>query len=341
MNNLFGKKLASARKMSGMSLQELSVALDYKVTKQSLSKYEIGKMKPNSGLLIELSKVLNVPVDYFFSTSGSKIFLSEFRLWKGESRLLKSEQMAIEEKSKEIFERYFELESMFNFNDYEFNAEYKKLITEPRDAENAAKAWRKKWNLGDHPIADVVQLLEDQGFKIIEINGHQGFVGFSGIMNGKRVIVLQSEMNPIKKRFFVLKDIAFQFLKFSPDLNQREKEKLCENFAGAFLYPEERIKEELSNTRFEFYQKELEIISDKWGISFLEILNRALYLGIINEYVFKKYKERFKEPDQFFRKEQPTRFKRLILLGLAKEVITINEAAFFEGKTLGEFRNCK
>jgi len=338
MDNLFGKRLASARKMSGMSLQELSVALDNKVTKQSLSKYEVGKMKPNSGLLIELSKVLNVPVDYFFSAFEIEIFLSELRIWKSESRLLKSEQIAIEAKSKEIFERYFELERLFTFKDQSFDFEDKNIIINSIDAENAAKAWRKNWNLGDQPISDVVQLFEDWGFKIIEIKGYPGFVGFSAKIKAQRVIVLQSEMNPIKKRFLVLKELGHQFFKFSNDLSAREKEKLCETFAGGFLYPEEKIREELLHTRFHFYQKELEIIRDRWGISFQQIFNRALHLEIINEYVFKKYKEYYKEPDHFSSKERPTRFQRLIHLGLAQDLITMNEAAYFEGKTLGEFR---
>jgi hypothetical protein len=32
------------------------------------------------------------------------------------------------------------------------------------------------------------------------------------------------------------------------------------------------------------------------------------------------------------------RFERLIYLGLAKEIISVNEAAYFSGKSVGEFR---
>jgi hypothetical protein len=37
------------------------------------------------------------------------------------------------------------------------------------------------------------------------------------------------------------------------------------------------------------------------------------------------------EPGRFRSKEKPTRMERLVYLGLAKEVLTINEAAFFAG----------
>ena len=62
--------------MAGMSLQKLSDALGNTVTKQSLNKYEKGIMKPNSTLLIMLSDILKVPVDYFYSEPEVSIELS-------------------------------------------------------------------------------------------------------------------------------------------------------------------------------------------------------------------------------------------------------------------------
>ena len=50
-----------------MSLQKLADALGNVVTRQALNKYEQGKMKPDSSLLIRLSEILGVPVDYFYS----------------------------------------------------------------------------------------------------------------------------------------------------------------------------------------------------------------------------------------------------------------------------------
>ncbi len=65
MENVFGNKLVSARKMAGMSLQDLENKLEKFVSRQALHKYEQGKMKPESQVLIALSNALNVPVDFF------------------------------------------------------------------------------------------------------------------------------------------------------------------------------------------------------------------------------------------------------------------------------------
>jgi transcriptional regulator with XRE-family HTH domain len=71
MENQFGIRLASARKMAGMSLQQLSDKLYNAVTKQSLNKYEQNVMKPDSELLIIIASVLGVAIDYFYR--GTKV----------------------------------------------------------------------------------------------------------------------------------------------------------------------------------------------------------------------------------------------------------------------------
>ncbi len=63
--NILGVRLKLARKMAGMSLQNLSDLLQNIVTKQALSKYEQGLMKPSNEIIIALSNVLNVKPDYF------------------------------------------------------------------------------------------------------------------------------------------------------------------------------------------------------------------------------------------------------------------------------------
>ncbi len=52
-------------------VQNLADKLGNVVSKQSLNKYEQGKMKPDSDLVITLSTILNVQVDFFFSELGS------------------------------------------------------------------------------------------------------------------------------------------------------------------------------------------------------------------------------------------------------------------------------
>ncbi len=349
MENIFGNRLLSARKMAGMSLQDLADRLNNVVTKQSLNKYEQGKMKPDSAVLIALSNALNVPVDYFFSSPGVKIELTNISYRKFITKVSKTAQVSIEEKAREGFERYLELEAVLNFEEKPEYFAYEKVIENADDAEEAAKVLRVSWKLGYDPIPDVVEMLEDKGYKVIEIETSEGFDGMKADINGAKVIVLKQcqskDEDVVRKRFTALHELAHHALKFPEALTERQEENLCHAFACAVLYPEDMARKEMHKARFHFYQNELVLIKERWGISFPAVFNRAKQLGIINDYVYKKFnigyrtrKLRLNEPGRFLSREKPVRFERLIYLGLAKEIISINDAAFFSGKTVGEFR---
>lgn len=349
MDNIFGNRLVSARKMAGMSLQDVADRLKNVVTKQSLNKYEQGKMKPDSELIIALSNVLDVPVDYFFSTPGINVELSNISYRKFVSKISKTEQASVEEKAKEAFERYLQLEAVLNFGDKPSYFTYDKVIQNADDAEVAAKELRKKWKLGYDPIPDVVEMLEDKGYKVIEIDAPDGFDGMKADIEGIKVIVLKlnkrKNEDVVRKRFTALHELAHHALEFSNKLTDKEEENLCNAFASAVLYPEDMARKELHKDRFRFYQNELVLIKERWGISFPAVFSRAKQLGIINDYVYKRfnigYRERklhLNEPGIFLSREKPVHFERLIYLGLSKEAISVNDAAFFSGKTVAEFR---
>jgi len=343
MGNNFANRLISARKMAGLSLQSLADKLGNVVSKQSLNKYEQGKMRPDSEMVIAISNILNVPANYFYSKPEIEISFSNLGFRKYSSKLSTTEEESVKEKAKEVFERYFELDNLLNMEDENQYFVYDKIITNSEDAENAAIELRKTWNLGYDPIPDVTEMLEDKGYKVIEVDAPNSFDGFKADVGDKKVIVLR-KTNPdddiVRKRFTALHELAHHALKFPENISEKEEEKLCHAFASALLYPAEMARKEMQKERFHFYQNELQLIKERWGISFSATFSRALQLGIINSNVYKKfnigyrarkYHEPNNEPGRFPGKERPVRMERLVYVGLAKEVLTINEAAYFAG----------
>ena len=169
------------------------------------------------------------------------------------------------------------------------------------------------------------------------------FDGFKADVGDKKAIVLR-KTNPnddvVRKRFTALHELAHHALTFHESLNEKEVEKLCHTFASALLYPAEMARKEMQKARFHFYQIELQLIKERWGISFSATFSRALQLGIIANNVYKKFNIGYRarkyhvpnsEPGRFRGKERPVRMERLVYVGLAKEVLTINEAAYFAG----------
>ena len=349
MENVFGNKLVSARKMAGMSLQDLETKLEKVVSRQALHKYEQGKMKPDSQMLIALSKVLHVAVDYFYSAPSVKVELKNIDYRKYSSKISKTEQVSVEEKVKENCERYLELEHLINPNEMPEYFSYDKVIENAEDAETAAKKLREVWSLGYDPIPDVVEMLEDKGYKVIELVAPDGFDGMKADVEGKKIIVLKKSVKQdediVRKRFTALHELAHHSLKFSTKLTGKEEETLCHTFACAVLYPADMAKKELSKDRFHFYQNELVLIKERWGISFPAVFSRALHLGIISNFIYRRfnvgYRERklhLNEPGKFMSKEKPVKMQRLVYMGLSKEILTINEAAYYLGMSAWKFK---
>lgn len=352
MENIFAYRLASARKMAGLSLQQLSDLLGAKgVSKQALNKYEQGKMKPESSVLVALANALGVSVDYFFAKPNVKIVLKDVEYRKFVTKVSKPIQTSIEEKAKAQFERYFDLEEILQLKDKRDYFKYNKPINTAKDAEQAAKTLRKQWDLGYDAVPDVVEMLEDKGYKVIEVDAQEGFDGLSATINGEPVIALNKNKNEtfdiVRKRFTALHELAHHALVFPNEMKEKEQERLCHAFASAVLYPEEMAKKELHKERFHFYEKELILLKERWGLSIAAIFSRAKQLGIINDNTYRRFNIGFrarryhipgKEPGLFLSREVPTRMERLVFLGLAKEVLSINEAAYFAGISAWELR---
>lgn len=342
----------SARKMAGLSLQDLSIKLGRDgVSKQSLSKYENGKMNPDSRVLIALANALGVSVDYFYSEPKSQVKLDEVEYRKYVTKISKSQKDSIEEKARHIFDRYFELENLLGITEKPAYFNFKGIVENPDQAEEAAKSLRHKWDLGYDPIPDVVEMLEDKGYKVIEIDAPEGFDGLKALIGGEPVIALNKNKSKksdiVRKRFTALHELAHHALSFADGIANNDKEVLCHAFASAVLYPEDMARKELHKERFHFYEKELILLKERWGISISATFSRAKQLGIISDYVYRKFHIGFKkreyhipgnEPGIFLSKESPTRMERLVFLGLAKQVLTINEASYLAGISSWQLR---
>lgn len=109
--NPFPIRLQSTRQRAGMSLRDLSLSMGSRVSHTALNRYEKGVMKPDSSVLLGLSKALNVVTDYFFREPTIEITKVEFRK---KARLIQRELKSIKFAVKDEIERYLELEGYLN-----------------------------------------------------------------------------------------------------------------------------------------------------------------------------------------------------------------------------------
>ncbi|MBN1905361.1 MAG: ImmA/IrrE family metallo-endopeptidase [Deltaproteobacteria bacterium] len=342
MINKFGERLSAARKMAGLSLDALAQRAGAIVTKQAISKYEKGMIKPGSDVLLALANALNVKVDFFFRASNIDVEGIEFRK---RSRLAKKEEDRVKYKTIEFVQKYLEIEEILGLTPSFKNPVTQNYVKNYEDIEKAAAEIRKKWKLGNGPVPNLIELLEDKGFKIFEMDADEQFDGLSGFVEGKKipVIAIFKKSEPVRKRFTIAHELGHLLLEF-PEAKKESPEKLCHAFAGALLLPREVMIEELWEKRSRITEWELMKIRGLYGVSMQAIMARAFHLGIITANVYRQFNIfvnkngwRKSEPGVYEGIEEANRFKQLVMYAAAEQIISFSKGAELFNQSLGEF----
>ncbi len=346
MKAIFSKRIKSARITANLSLRELSERMNTLVSHNAIKKYEDGLMTPDSKVLINLAKALNVKPDYFFRPFTVDIENVEFRK---KSRLSKKSLNSIRETVTNAIERYVELEQFLNVSVDFHNPINDYLIRTGNDVENAVMHLLNEWKAGFNALPNVIELLEDKEIKTIEIEAGEEFDGLSGWADNSIPIIVVNKKFPIeRKRLTVLHELGHLLLSFHPDLDQKTMERLCYRFAGAVLIPKETFLEEMGENRSRISLPELIAIKETYGISIQAIMARARDLDVISEERFIHFRkwmnsseERRKElgMGEYIGREYSSRFKQLLYRAASEEIISMSKAANLANKKLAEFRD--
>jgi Zn-dependent peptidase ImmA (M78 family)/DNA-binding XRE family transcriptional regulator len=336
--NAFAERLKSARKMKGLSLQELADNIAITISKQALNKYEQNLMKPTGEVLIALAKALDVKPDYFLKESKIVLAPVEFRK---KAKLSAKDEDSIKEKVKDFLERYLEVEQLLNIKTKFSNPIKNITITQVEDVEAAAMKLIKGWNLGFDPIPNVIEMLEDNGIRVIEIDAPDEFDGLSTFVGDIPVVVVNKNYAVERKRFTALHELGHLVLSIE---ERADKEKICHAFAGAMLLPDDCLEKLIGTNRNNIAPGELVSIKEQFGVSVQAIMMRIYLKGIITKSGFDKFWKSIagnkKEIGlgEFAGKEKSYRFEHLVFRLAAEDVVSMSKAANLAGIKLATFK---
>ena len=347
---MIGHRLRIARAAAGLSLRDLSAQIDGLVTAQAIGKYERNEDMPRSGVLLALADALNVSEDYLLSDDDLVLEGVEFRKKPDTTA---REEAAIEANSVHLLERYLAIEDLLHLKsvDWEKPRSAPHPVSDIRDAEDAARSVREDWGLGNDPIPQLAELLEERGIKVLSLS-LQNIDGLAAKVRRKdhmaaRVVVVKSDAWSERKRFTLAHELGHMVMDPSPDMSEEEIEKAAHRFAGAFLIPADTLRAEMGSNRSSVSIGELVALKERFGVSIQAIAYRCKDLGILNQSafvrLFKLFNQRgwrkppYAEPGAIPPMwEEPKRFERLCYRALAENMIGEPRAAELLGISVRE-----
>lgn len=335
------ERLKTARLIAGLSLRQLEEALFNKVTYNSINKYEKGLMQPETGTILRLAEVLKVTPAYFFETNS--IELGEISFRKHNS-LTEAEVELIKEKTKDKVQRYIEAERLLNISKAFNNPVGRKQVKEAARAEEMADIVRSAWGLGTHPIPNVIEMMEENEVKVIEIEASEKFDGLSTYVDdGIPVAVVNDTFTVERKRFTALHELGHLMMNLKTT-DEKEKENACHRFAGALLFPQTEVRRIVGDKRSNIAMGELVAIKEEYGISAQAAMRRMLDLGIVSPLAYRQFFAKIagnkKEEGLGSYKggEKSYRLLQLVFRLTSEGVVTIEKAAALAGMPQQVFR---
>ena len=329
-------RLKNARLYRGWTVEELASKVE--ISKQAISLYENNKNSPSFEKIIALSKSLKFPYEYFMQPENLKIEsgATYFRSLMKTSKKYRKEQVVKMEHLAGIFSI---LKEYIIFQ--ELKLPTSKKYSSPTEA---AHIVREYWGLGNEPISNIIQVLESNGIIVTmfptSTNDIDAFSQYVKVDNSSIFLIALSKNKNSAARihFDVAHELGHIILhgwNDDPEMFTRDefknKEKEANEFAAAFLMPEDSFTEDVSknHSSFDYYCN----LKRKWKVSIAAILYRSRTLNLISssqyQYmmrVMQKRMWRVNEPlDDILMTAQPSVLKDAVALLLNHNVFNSNE----------------
>lgn len=149
----------------------------------------------------------------------------------------------------------------------------------------AAAVLREEWQLGSMAIRNVAHLLEANGVRVFSINEATDDVdAFSFFREGVPFVFLNSQKSAARSRFDACHELGHLVLHRNAELQSPEVEKQADEFASAFLMPEEILR---TICRKNASVDEIVTYKRDWNVSVAALNYRLHDIGIIDDWTYR------------------------------------------------------
>ncbi len=214
------------------------------VTAAALGQYESGATRPSTQVLAELSRVLDVPAE-FFTLSLVETHEGFFRSTRRTSVAYRRHARALAHIAHDLATRDAAAALLPPVSLPELPSQG---LDAPREQiEDLAQRVRRKWGVPARPIPNVVGLLESHGIVVLRLPLDTADVdAFSLPFHDRPVVVLATDKNDrARSRFDGAHELGHLVMHGEHVWGLKQVESHAHAFAAAFLMPDRDIRDEL------------------------------------------------------------------------------------------------
>lgn len=282
-----GARLRQARESRGLSALALSDLIGKSTT--AIYQYENGEHAPRPDVAQKLADILRLPEAFFrkplLREEPGTVF---YRSMAAATMGARTRAERRYEWLQEIVSYLREYVQFPQVNIPSFEVPDEAVRFSPEEIDDYAQQCRRFWNLGDGPIGNVVQLLENNGVIVTrEELGAEKLDAFSEYCLDDQTpyVFLGADKNvACRSRFDAAHELGHLILHrkikkaaIHRSIEHQLLEEQADRFAGAFLLPAQIFANELYSATLDAFK----IIKSKWGLSIGMQLVRAGQLNFI------------------------------------------------------------
>lgn len=287
MNSIVPERLTQARELAGLSKSDIARTIGVSVA--AISQWESGTKNPTHENLTSFCRATEVKVEMLMLPVPTEIRnkgpLSFRAQQASKTNRLRAQADRFSEMCAEVF---LWLEDFIDLPKYDLP----EVECPPKEIEEAAKACRRYWGLGDRSIAKLGELMESKGIRLCSADfDEKRMDGFSCVIGGRAFIYLGSFSGDRgRARFSVAHELGHLVLHHHhSDAELMGMGNLAENeanaFASAFLMPAETFSSDVVDTSLNGFMR----LKSKWGVSVQAMVRRARDLKLITQDTYDRH----------------------------------------------------
>jgi Zn-dependent peptidase ImmA (M78 family)/DNA-binding XRE family transcriptional regulator len=360
MKDVIAGNLVRYRKALRLSQDRLAEMAG--VTRQSINNYEKSKTLPDSKTLSDLAHVLGVGLDDLLRPEGDNQLQFRFR---ARDSFGKSLQFAAQ--VRKLLETYTQLEQIVGLHPYApESTPCDRVQGNEKYIQEIATQFRRRLNLGEAPIANLFEAVEEIGLKVLRHPVQDdSFSGLGACSTNSGAFILINSNHTIERQIFTLAHeighLIFHRGEYQDDRGQHQdtlkvqgtkeeedgRERVADYFAGYLLVPQSEFEQ-----AYRRFNKDVIKLKTYFRVSYQAILKRLADMKLIDYgkeliKIRTNYKKHYEaslknsmELEPKLNKEEfpeNLRFTNLVWQALEAEEITETTAAELLNIQLNEF----